>query len=273
MGCGRGTVEGDTVPAEGWRGEEHSLSALAVVTGAAGGIGKAVARDLMAQGTDVVMIGRTPDRLAAAADELNEEAGAGRARAVPADLSVPQDVERAAAEIVSAGRAVDVLVNNAGGNYAPHPSKDLADVRRDWLVNVTGNVLPVVLLTHALTPALRRPGGRVITISSIAALRGSGSYGGAKAALHPWSTELAARLAPEGITVNVVAPGYIEGTEFYGERMSEQFHADRSRQAPAGRGGTVSEVAATVAHLAAPAAGFLTGQIIQINGGALAGRG
>ncbi|MGC0380151.1 SDR family NAD(P)-dependent oxidoreductase [Streptomyces sp. SAI-129] len=249
------------------------MSRLAVVSGAATGIGRAVAEALAAGGADVVMIGRRADRLARAAAELNEKLGAERVRAVQADLTVPQDVERAAHDITSTGRTVDVLVNNAGGNFAPTASKDLADVRRDWLVNVTGNVLPAVLLTHALMPALSRPGGRVLTIGSIAALRGSGSYGGAKAALHPWSTELAVRLAPEGITVNVIAPGYIQDTEFYGERMSQQFHADRSRQAPAGRGGTVEEVAATVAHLAGPAAGFITGQILQINGGAVTGRG
>ncbi|MET7289786.1 SDR family oxidoreductase [Streptomyces sp. NPDC005573] len=249
------------------------MSTLAVVSGAATGIGRAVAAALAAGGADVVMIGRRADRLAAAAAELNEAVGAARARPVTADLTVPEDVERAAKDITSTGRTVDVLVNNAGGNFAPAAAGDLSGVRHDWLLNLGGNVLPTVLLTHALLPALSRPGGRVVTIGSVAALRGSGSYGAAKAALHPWSTELAVRLAPEGITVNVVAPGYIQDTEFYGERMSQEFHAGRSRQAPAGRGGTVGEVAATVAHLAGPDAGFITGQIIQINGGAVTGRG
>ncbi|MFE7756386.1 SDR family NAD(P)-dependent oxidoreductase [Streptomyces sp. NPDC057429] len=249
------------------------MGTLAVVSGGATGIGRAVAERLAAAGADLVLIGRRADRLREAADALDKISGPGRTQVVVADLSVPEDVERAAREITAPGRPVDVLVNNAGGNLAAAPATDLEGVRRDWTANFTGNVLPVVLLTQALLPALRRPGGRIVTVGSIAALRGSGSYGAAKAALHPWSWELALRLAPEGITSNIVAPGYIQDTEFYGERMSPDFHAGRAAQAPMGRGGTVEEVAATVAHLAGPDAGYLTGQIVQINGGAMAGRG
>jgi 3-oxoacyl-[acyl-carrier protein] reductase len=249
------------------------MSKLAVVSGGATGIGKAVAEALVAEGSEVLLLGRRAEPLAAAVAELNERAGQRLVRALTADLSEPADVARVADDILAAGRTVDVLVNNAGGNQAPQPSKDLEEIRRDWLANVTGNVLPVVLLTHALLPAMSRPGGRIITIGSVAALRGSGSYGGAKAALHPWSTELALKLAPEEITVNVVAPGYIGGTEFYRERMSAEFHADRSRQAPVGRGGTVAEVAAAVLYLAGPGGGFTTGQVLQVNGGAVTGRG
>ncbi|MEU1850927.1 SDR family oxidoreductase [Streptomyces sp. NPDC019990] len=249
------------------------MSKFAVVSGGATGIGKAVAEALVAEGTEVLLLGRRAGALTSAVGELNERAGARLARALTADLSEPEDVARVAGDIAATGRTVDVLVNNAGGNLAPRPSRDLEEIRRDWLANVTGNVLPVVLLTHALLPVLSRPGGRIITVGSVAALRGSGSYGGAKAALHPWSTELALKLAPEEITVNVVAPGYIGGTEFYRERMSPEFHADRSRQAPLGRGGTVEEVAAAVLYLAGPGGGFTTGQVLQVNGGAVTGRG
>ncbi|MFL6139526.1 MAG: SDR family NAD(P)-dependent oxidoreductase [Frankiaceae bacterium] len=249
------------------------MDRLTVVSGGGTGIGRAVAAVLAAEGADVVIIGRRPDRLAATAVELNETVGADRVRPVRADLAEPAEVERAVRDITGGGRQVDALVNNAGGNVCPFPAVDLAGVRRDWLANVTGNVLPTVLLTAALLPALRRPGGRIVTVTSIAAFRGPASYGGAKAALHPWSAELALRLAPEGITVNVVAPGYVPETEFYGERMSPEFHAGRVAAVPMGRAGLADEIAATVAHLAGPAAGFLTGQIVQINGGALLGRG
>jgi 3-oxoacyl-[acyl-carrier protein] reductase len=249
------------------------MDRLAVVSGGGTGIGRAVAAALAAGGDDVVVLGRRSGPLADTAADLNETAGAARVRPVTADLSEPAQVERAAREITAAGRAVDVLVNNAGGNVAPDAAGDLAGVRDDWLANIGANVFPAVLLTQALLPAMRRPGGRIVTVTSIAAFRGPATYGGAKAALHPWSAELAVRLAPEGITVNVVAPGYVEGTEFYGERMSPGFHAGRARRAPMGRGGGTAEVAATVAHLAGPEAGFLTGQIVQINGGALLGRG
>jgi 3-oxoacyl-[acyl-carrier protein] reductase len=112
-----------------------------------------------------------------------------------------------------------------------------------------------------------------VTVTSVAAFRGPATDGGSKAALHPWSAELATALAPEGVTVNVVAPGYIPDTEFYGARMSPEFDAGRAAQAPMGRGGTPAEVAAAVRYLASAEAGFVTGQILQINGGALFGRG
>lgn len=221
----------------------------------------------------MLIIGRGGERLAAAADALNAATGAAKVRWLRADLSEPAQVALVASEITATSRDVDVLVNNAGGNFAPFPADSLDGVRDGWLSNVTGNVLPAALLTHALLPAIRRPGGRIITVTSIAAFRGPDTYGGAKAALHPWSAALALRLAPEGVTVNVIAPGYVAGTDFYGERMSPQFDADRSRQSPMDRGGTVEEIAATVGHLAGPGAGYLTGQIIQVNGGALLGRG
>jgi 3-oxoacyl-[acyl-carrier protein] reductase len=107
----------------------------------------------------------------------------------------------------------------------------------------------------------------VVSIGSVAALRGPASYGGAKAALHPWSVELAARLAPDGITVNVIAPGYVTDTDFYGQRMSPDFHRGRAERSPMRRGGRPDEIASAVEWLACPDAGFITGQVLHINGG------
>jgi 3-oxoacyl-[acyl-carrier protein] reductase len=255
------------------------MARLAVVSGGGTGIGYAIAEALVLDGCDVVLVGRRGDVLAEAVKRL-DAAGSGQrsaagergATAVVADLCDPGQVERAAAEIAARG-SVAVLVNNAGGNFAPRPAGELAGLRDQYLANFSGNVLPAVLLTEGLLPHLERPGGRIVTISSIAAFRGNASYGAAKAALHPWSAELAVRLAPDGVTVNVVAPGYVGDTEFYRERMTPEFHAQRSAQAPVGRGGTSREVAALVRYLAGPDAGFVTGQILQINGGALPGRG
>ncbi|NIL55698.1 SDR family NAD(P)-dependent oxidoreductase [Salinispora arenicola] len=247
------------------------MTGLAVVSGGGTGIGLAIAWSLVRE-HDVVLIGRRAEMLDRAAATLADQ-GAGTVRPVTADLCDPAAVLRAADEATTGGRQVDVLVNNAGGNFAPKPSDDLTETRDQYLVNLRGNVLPTVLLTKALLPALRRPGARIVTITSIAAFRGNASYGAAKAALHPWSTELAGQLAPDGITVNVVAPGYVGGTEFYRDRMTPEFHRARSRQAPLGRGGTPEDVAGLVAYLTGPDGGFVTGQIIQINGGALPGRG
>ncbi|MGW5641707.1 SDR family NAD(P)-dependent oxidoreductase [Saccharopolyspora sp. NPDC003752] len=244
------------------------MSRLAVVSGGATGIGLAVAKRLADDGDEVVIIGRRADRLAMAVEAIGDRA----VRSVVADLSEPGDVRRAAAEIVGTGRQVDVLVNNAGGNADPSRVDDLDGMRDAWLANVRGNVLPAVLLTQALLPSIRRPKGRIVTVGSVAAVRGPATYGGAKAALHPWSAELAAKLAPDDVTVNVVAPGYVTGTEFYGDRMSPEFHAGRSRLSPMNRGGSPAEVAAVVCTLAAPDAGFITGQVVHVNGGALLAR-
>ncbi|XXU39010.1 SDR family oxidoreductase [Sorangium sp. So ce1000] len=243
------------------------------MTGGGTGIGAAIAQRLALSGDDVIILGRRPEPLAATAEKINAAAGTPRVRWHAADLADPDQVAAAVEAIIAPGEAVDILVNNAGGNFVPSPRADLAGMRADWLANLTGNVLPVVLITAAVLPAMRRPGGRIVTVTSVAAFRGPASYGGAKAALHPWSAELAVKLAPEGITVNVVAPGYVMDTEFYGARMTPEFHRSRVERAPARRGATPDEVAATVAHLADASAGFITGQIIQINGGQLLGRG
>jgi 3-oxoacyl-[acyl-carrier protein] reductase len=245
----------------------------AVVSGGGTGIGRAVARTLAAEGADVTIIGRREEVLKETADALNTELGAERVRAVTADLREPDAVAAVAERIAAVTPVVDVLVNNAGGNFAPVARTDLAGIREDWAINIAGNVLPTVLLTHALRPALRRPGARIITITSIAAFRGPATYGGSKAALHSWAAELTAQLAPEGITVNCVAPGYVADTEFYGARMNGEFHAGRARQALTGNGGVPEDVAGMVAYLAAPGTGHVTGQVLQINGGALLGRG
>jgi 3-oxoacyl-[acyl-carrier protein] reductase len=169
---------------------------------------------------------------------------------------------------------VDVLVNNAGGNTdigAESPS-DLEGVAAAWRANLDANVLSAVLVTTALRVRLAA-GGAVVSVSSIAAHRGgSGSYGAAKAAVEVWNLTLAQELGADRITANVIAPGYIEATDFFRGRMTDQRRAALLAQTSNGQHGTPADIAGTVLFLASPAAGHITGQTLHVNGGALPGR-
>jgi 3-oxoacyl-[acyl-carrier protein] reductase len=246
-----------------------------VVSGGGTGIGRAVAQAFARDGRRVVIVGRRERVLREAAQELNAEAGEALVDAVPADLADPRHAARVAEHVASMSDAtVDVLVNNAGG-IASDGGEGLAAVAADWEADFRANTLSAVLLTAALDAHLASPGGRVVNLSSIAALRpGGGSYGAAKAAVIAWTYSLAAQLGPRGITVNAVAPGFVAGTEFFGEGGP----ADERRrrlvgETLTGRPGTPEDVAAAVVFLASPDAGHVTAQVLQVNGGALPGRG
>jgi 3-oxoacyl-[acyl-carrier protein] reductase len=241
-----------------------------VVTGGGTGIGLATARLFASEGDSVVVVGRRAEVVRDAAAALNAEFGEPRVRAVVADLTDPEQVARAAGAIAESGEPVEVLVNNAGGNFSAGKAETLADVAADYRANFEGNVLTAVLITHALLPQLRRPGGAIVNITSIAALRGPGSYGGAKAMLHAATFEWATSLAAEGIRVNAVAPGFTEDTEFFGERMNPEFHAGRVATTLLKRPGTPQDVAEAVRYLAT--APNMTGQILHVNGGTILGR-
>ncbi|WP_330180192.1 SDR family oxidoreductase [Nocardia sp. NBC_01503] len=247
------------------------MTRRAVVSGGGTGIGRAVTERLAGDGDSVVIVGRRDAVLKATAEEINSAVGAERVTTATADLTDPREV-RELVEHIAASGGIDVLVNNAGGNPA-RASNDLTALAEAYTEAFRLNVITAVLLTEALIPHLIRPGGRIVSVSSIAALRGNGPYGAAKAALHGWAMGLAQQLAPEGVTVNIVAPGFVPATEFWSERLTPQLQAERIAQIPLGRAGTPREVAAGIAHLASPEAGWTTGQILQINGGTLLGRG
>jgi 3-oxoacyl-[acyl-carrier protein] reductase len=240
------------------------MTRVVVVSGGGTGMGRAIAAAFGRAGDRVTIVGRRADVLERAAKELP-----GEVSAVPADLTVPADVERLAGTL----EHVDVVVNNAGGVASTDPVSTLDDHARAWRQELDANLLSAVLLTTALEPKLTRPGGRVILMSSVAAVRGGGAYGAAKAALHGWAYALAGRLGRDGVTVNVVAPGYVTQTEFFGDSMSPERHDRLVGQTLVGRPGEPDDVAAAVTYLASPAAGYVTGQILQVNGGAVLGRG
>ncbi len=241
---------------------------LAVVSGGGTGIGAATAKVLVDDGYDVVILGRRAEVLASTAAALRSQAGRPESvRSVVADLSRPDEVERAVSEI---GGSVDVLVNNAGG-FINRQGSALSDVDAYWRANLFANVMTAVLLTEALLPRLTRPGATIVFISSIAAQRGGGgAYSAAKAALHGWAYDLAADLGTDGVTVNVVSPGYVADTEFFAGRMTPEGHEYRVSRTLVGRAGEPVEIADAIRYLTR--ARYVTGQIIGVNGGAVLGR-
>lgn len=187
-----------------------------------------------------------------------------------ADLTDPEQLPIVLEAVES--RSVDVVVNNAGG-YIGGDTSTLAGIAQHWRGNLDTNVLTAVLLTEALRPALRRPGGRVILVGSIAAQRGGGrAYSAAKAALHGWAYALAAQLGPEQITVNVVSPGYVADAEFFGDSMTPEGYARRVAETLVRRAGEPDDIAEAIRYLASPAAGYVTGQVLGVNGGSVFGR-
>ncbi|WP_410626348.1 SDR family NAD(P)-dependent oxidoreductase [Amycolatopsis sp. cmx-8-4] len=233
-----------------------------VVTGGGTGIGYAVAAAFAAAGDRVTITGRREQVLTEAAALLG-------ARPVVFDAADPAAVETALGELPD---RVDVLVNNAGGNtdFAGDTEEGLAGFAAAFERNLRSNVVSAALVTHALRDRLA-DGARIVTIGSIAAHTGAGSYGAAKAAVEAWNVSVAQEFGARGITANVVAPGLIGETEFFhgklGDRRRERLVANTMNKRP----GTPEDVTAVVTFLASPAAGHVTGQVVHVNGGAYLG--
>ncbi|MEV7779964.1 SDR family oxidoreductase [Kitasatospora sp. NPDC088351] len=234
-----------------------------VVTGGGTGIGYEVARRFAEAGEQVVIVGRRRAVLEQSAADLGPNV-----TPLVCDLADPDAVEAALAALPE---RIDVLVNNAGSRETVIGAGPHALLAR-WRGDFERNVLTVVMLTESIRDRLTPGAGRVVTISSIAALRGAGSFGAAKASLHAWNHFLAAQLGTSGITANIVAPGTVAGTEFFGPRLDEAEVSRRAARTLLGRVGETGEVAAAVYFLASPEAGFITGEILHCNGGELLGR-
>jgi 3-oxoacyl-[acyl-carrier protein] reductase len=246
--------------------ENASVGRNVVVTGGGTGIGRAVATRFAEAGDHVTIVGRRREVLQATAEELRTEYDFD-VTPVACDLADPDDVEAVLDRLP--GR-IDVLVNNAGSRELAVGAGPHGALAR-WRGDFERNVLTAVLVTESARDRFPE-GGRVITVTSVAALRGGGSYGASKAALHAWNHSLAAQLGPQGVTCNVVAPGTVAGTEFFGARLNDAELTRRAGLTLIGRVGRPADVAAAVVFLASPEAGFITGEILQCNGGELLGR-
>jgi 3-oxoacyl-[acyl-carrier protein] reductase len=233
----------------------------ALVTGATGGLGGAIARRLHAQGAHVALSGTRAEALEALAKELGE-----RAEITPCDLSDRDSVEALVPAAEAKLGGLDILVNNAG------VTRDNLFMRlkdEDWDLVLAVNLTAAFRLSRAAVKSMmRRRYGRIVSIGSVVGTAGNpgqGNYAASKAGLIGMSKSLAAEVATRNITVNVVAPGFIESpmTEVLNEKQRESILTD----VPMGRLGQGADVAAAVAYLASDEAGYVTGQTLHVNGG------
>ncbi|SDE33110.1 SDR family NAD(P)-dependent oxidoreductase [Glycomyces harbinensis] len=250
------------------------MARTAVVSGGGTGIGRAVAARFADAGDNVILVGRRADVLADTAVLFGPTTSY-----VAADLATVEGAQRVVDYAVEKAGSVDVIVAAAGGNAGIGPRGDLEGLEglalasAVWNANLQLNVLTAVHLVEGLKPHLAEH-ARIVLFSSIAAYRGSGSgsYAAAKSALHPYAIDLSAQLGDRGVTVNVIAPGYIEDTEFFADTMTPRRRGRLAEQTHNQRPGTPADIAALTAWLTSPEAGHVTAQIIQSNGGAFPGR-
>ena len=232
----------------------------ALVTGASGGIGGAIARQLHGQGARVVLSGRRREALDELATLLGE-----RVAVEPCELADTAAAERLIGAVEATG-ALDILVNNAG------LTRDNLALRlkdEDWQTVLEVNLSAGFrLIRSALRPMIKRRYGRIVNITSIVAVTGNpgqANYAAAKAGMIGMSKALAAEVAGRGITVNCVAPGFIATPMT--DALGEAQRARLLEQIPLGRLGSGADVAAAVAYLASAEASYVTGQTLHVNGG------
>ena len=234
----------------------------ALITGASGGIGAAIARGLHQQGATVVLHGTRAERLAALADELGTNA-----HVVTANLSSREEAAGLAEQAAeAAGAPISILVNNAGITR-DNLMMRMKDEEWDDVLDV--NMTASMMITRACLRAMMKARfGRIISISSIVGVTGNpgqANYAASKAGMIGFSKALAAEVASRGITVNVIAPGFIATpmTDVLDDRQKEGLLG----RVPMGRLGEADEIAATTVFLASKEAGYITGGTLHVNGG------
>jgi 3-oxoacyl-[acyl-carrier protein] reductase len=238
----------------------------ALVTGASGGIGGAIARALHAQGAAVALSGTRREALEGLAGELNAKDLAARAHVCVANLADPASVEALVPAAEATLGSLDILVNNAGMTR-DNLFLRMKDVEWDEVIAV--NLTAAFRLSRAaLKGMMRRRFGRIISVTSVVGATGNpgqGNYAASKAGLTGMTKSLAAEVASRSITVNCIAPGMITTamTEVLNEKQREGVLA----RIPAGRLGTSGEVAAAAVYLASSEASYVTGQTLHVNGG------
>ncbi len=233
----------------------------ALVTGATGGIGEAIAKALHTQGATVAISGRNEDKLNALAEALGE-----RVHVLPADLSSDEAVTDLVKRADEAMGQIDILVNNAGLTRDNLSMRMKDEEWQDVLdVNLTA---PFKLAKAVQRGMMKRRYGRIVNIASVVGVTGNPgqcNYVASKAGMIGWSKAMAQEVASRGITVNCVAPGFIATamTEALDDGQKETINA----KIPAGRMGSAEDIASAVTYLASSEAGYVTGSTTHVNGG------
>jgi 3-oxoacyl-[acyl-carrier protein] reductase len=237
---------------------------VAIVTGAGRGIGHAIALKLAEDGATVAVSDILAKEAEAVAGEI--KAAGGKSLAVMADVSLAADVTRLVEAAIKACGRIDILVNNAG------IARDKLLVRmseEDWDRVLDVDLKSVFLCTKAvLRPMLKQRWGRIISLSSIAGVTGNpgqANYASAKAGVIGFTRTVAREVGSHGITANAIAPGFIE-TDMTGQ-MKEERRQEIKKLIPLDRFGTPRDVAGAVAFLASDEAGYITGQVLGVDGG------
>ncbi len=237
---------------------------VALVTGASQGIGRACALALAAEGATVALAARNEANLAAVRAEI--VAAGGRAEAFALDIANEDSIRACAKTVLEQMGTVSILVNNAG---ITRDGLVLRMKRADWDDVLTTNLTGAFLLTQALLSAmLKNRWGRIINLTSVVGRTGQAgqvNYAASKAAMIGMTRSLAREVASRGITVNAVAPGYIETPMT--AVLNEAQRAAMMTTIPLGRPGTDAEIAHAVAFLASEGAGYVTGHVLDVNGG------
>ncbi|MEE2929747.1 MAG: 3-oxoacyl-[acyl-carrier-protein] reductase [Pseudomonadota bacterium] len=233
----------------------------ALVTGATGGIGEAIARTMHAAGADVVLSGRRVEKLEALAAELGE-----RTHIAACDLSDPEQADALVGTAIELGGKLDILVANAGVTrdklLMQMKDEDFQDIIR---VNLESYFR---LCRKAVRPMMKARGGRIIGIASIVGVTGNpgqSNYCASKAGMIGFTKSLAQEVASRGITANTIAPGFIESpmTDVLPDAQKELLLG----QIPSGRLGMGKDIAAAAVYLASDEASYVTGQTLHVNGG------
>jgi NAD(P)-dependent dehydrogenase (short-subunit alcohol dehydrogenase family) len=243
---------------------------VAVVTGGGRGNGRAIALALAGAGAHVCVADIDADAARGAADDI--VAAGGRGFAVAWDIADPTQAGPAVASIHRTAGAASILVNNAGvegGTWI-----GTRDYVESWRRVLNVNLDGTMLVTHALTADLKRARGCVVNVASIMSVvayqPGASAYGAAKGALAQWTRSLAIELAPDGVRVNAIAPGFIETTMTAGTRADPARLAYFQSRTPMKRMGLPEEVASAVLFLASPLASYVTGVLLPVDGGLVA---